>query len=137
MMTPTNSVGFESADVTRFLVVAAGGAAGAVARYGVTLFVATFWKRDFPLATLLINVSGSFILGFFATMAAERAAIDPMWRLLIATGFIGAYTTFSTFEYETERLAASGALAWGIVNILTSVIAGFIAVRLGVILARH
>ena len=136
-MTPTNSVGFESADVTRFLVVAAGGAAGAVARYGVTLFVATFWKRDFPLATLLINVSGSFILGFFATMAAERAAIDPMWRLLIATGFIGAYTTFSTFEYETERLAASGALAWGIVNILTSVIAGFIAVRLGVILARH
>jgi len=136
-MTPTNSVGFESADVTRFLVVAAGGAAGAVARYGVTLFVATFWKRDFPLATLLINVSGSFILGFFATMAAERAAIDPMWRLLIATGFVGAYTTFSTFEYETERLAASGALAWGIVNILTSVIAGFIAVRLGVILARH
>jgi len=137
MMTPTNSVGLESADVTRFLVVAAGGAAGAVARYGVTLFVATFWKRDFPLATLLINVSGSFILGFFATMAAERAAIDPMWRLLIATGFVGAYTTFSTFEYETERLAASGALAWGIVNILTSVIAGFIAVRLGVILARH
>jgi len=136
-MTPTNSVGLESADVTRFLVVAAGGAAGAVARYGVTLFVATFWKRDFPLATLLINVSGSFILGFFATMAAERAAIDPMWRLLIATGFIGAYTTFSTFEYETERLAASGALGWGIVNILTSVIAGFIAVRLGVILARH
>jgi CrcB protein len=127
----------ESADVTRFLIVAAGGAAGAVARYGVTLFVATFWKRDFPLATLLINVSGSFILGFFATMAAERAAIDPMWRLLVATGFVGAYTTFSTFEYETERLAESGALAWGIVNILTSVIAGFIAVRLGIVLARR
>jgi fluoride exporter len=127
----------ESADVTRFLIVAAGGAAGAVARYGVTLFVATFWKRDFPLATLLINVSGSFILGFFATMAAERTAIDPLWRLLIATGFVGAYTTFSTFEYETERLAASGALVWGIINILTSVIAGFIAVRLGVVVARR
>ncbi len=123
--------------MTRFLVVAAGGAAGAVARYGVTLFVATFWKRDFPLATLLINVSGSFILGFFATVAAERAGIDPVWRLLIATGFVGAYTTFSTFEYETERLAANGALAWGIVNILTSVIAGFIAVRLGIVLARR
>ncbi|HEX9407286.1 MAG TPA: fluoride efflux transporter CrcB [Thermoanaerobaculia bacterium] len=123
--------------MARFLVVAAGGAAGAVARYGVTLFVATFWKRDFPLATLLINVSGSLILGFFAALAAERAAIDPLWRLLIATGFVGAYTTFSTFEYETERLAESGALAWGIVNILTSVLAGFVAVRLGVILARR
>jgi len=123
--------------VSRFLVVAAGGAAGAVARYGVTLAVAIFWRRDFPLATFLINVSGSFILGFFATLAAERAAIDPLWRLLVATGFVGAYTTFSTFEYETERLTESGALTLGIVNILTSVLAGFIAVRLGVILARR
>ena len=122
--------------MTRFLVVAAGGAAGAVARYGVTLIVAMFWKSDFPLATLLINVSGSFILGFFATMAAERTAIDPLWRLLVATGFVGAYTTFSTFEYETERLAASGAVTWGILNIVTSVIAGFIAVRLGIVVAR-
>jgi len=120
----------------RFLVVAVGGAAGAMTRYGLTLFVATFWKRDFPLATLLINVSGSFILGLFATFAAERASIDPMWRLLIATGFVGAYTTFSTFEYETERLAANGAVGWGLINVLTSVIAGFIAVRLGLILAR-
>jgi len=108
-----------------------------MARYGVTLFVAAFWKRDFPMATLLINVSGSFILGFFATMAAERAAIDPLWRLLIATGFVGAYTTFSTFDYKTQPPTESGALSWGIVNILTSVIAGFIAVRLGVILARR
>ena len=123
--------------MSRFLVVAAGGAAGAVARYGVTLAVAIFWRRDFPLATFLINVSGSFILGFFATLAAERAAIDPLWRLLVATGFVGAYTTFSTFEYETERLTESGALTLGIVNILTSVLAGFIAVRLGVILARR
>ena len=123
--------------MSRFLVVAAGGAAGAVARYGVTLAVAIFWRRDFPLATFLINVSGSFILGFFATLAAERAAIDPLWRLLVATGVVGAYTTFSTFEYETERLTESGALTWGIVNILTSVLAGFIAVRLGVILARR
>jgi CrcB protein len=121
----------------RVLVVAAGGAAGAVARYGLTLFVATFWRRDFPLATLMINVSGSFILGLFSSFAAERAFIDPLWRLLIATGFVGAFTTFSTFEYETERLAANGAVGWGVVNVLTSVLAGFIAVRLGIILARH
>jgi fluoride exporter len=123
--------------LTRFLVVAAGGAAGAVARYAVTLIVAMFWKRDFPLATLLINVTGSFILGLFSTLAAERIGIDPMWRLLVATGFVGAYTTFSTFEYETERLAESGAIGWGVVNILTSVLVGFVAVRLGVSLARR
>jgi fluoride exporter len=117
--------------------VAAGGAIGAIARYAVTLAVAGFWKRDFPLATLLINVSGCFILGFFATFAAERAAIDPLWRLLIATGFVGAYTTFSTFEYETERLTESGALMWGTLNIITSVLVGFLAVRLGVLLARR
>ncbi len=123
--------------MSRYLLVAAGGAAGAVARYAMTLFVAAFWKSDFPLATLMINVSGSFILGFFSTFAAERAPIDPLWRLLIATGFVGAYTTFSTFEYETERLAANGAIAWGVLNVVTSVLAGFIAVRLGVVLARR
>ena len=123
--------------MSRYLMVAAGGAAGAVARYSVTLAVAMFWKRDFPLATLLINVSGSFILGLFSTLAAERIAIDPLWRLLVATGFVGAYTTFSTFEYETERLTETGAVGWGVVNIVSSVLAGFIAVRLGVLLARR
>lgn len=121
----------------RFLMVAIGGAAGAVARYAVSLVVALFWKSEFPLATLLINVSGAFILGFFSTMAAERIPVDPLWRLLIATGFVGAYTTFSTFEYETERLTSTGAAGWALVNVLTSVIVGFAAVRLGVILARR
>jgi CrcB protein len=123
--------------VIRFLVVALGGALGAMSRYGVALVVATFWKREFPLATLVINVTGSFVLGFFTTVAAERSAIDPVWRLLIATGFVGAYTTFSTFEYETQRLAESGAVWWGALNVIASVAAGFAAVQFGVILARR
>jgi fluoride exporter len=123
--------------VSRFLAVATGGALGAVSRYGVALFVATFWKRDFPLATFLINISGSFILGFFSTFAAEKMPIDPLWRLLVATGFVGAYTTFSTFEYETQRLTESGALWWGAVNVIASVMAGYAAVQLGVVLARR
>jgi CrcB protein len=123
--------------MSRLLVVAIGGALGTMSRYGVALLVAQFWKRDFPLATLLINVTGSFVLGFFATFAAERTSIDPMWRLLVATGFVGAYTTFSTFEYETQRLAESGALWWGAINLITSVVAGFAAVQLGVLLARR
>lgn len=120
----------------RFLVVAIGGALGAMSRYAVGLLIATFWTFDFPLATLLINVSGSLILGFFSTFAAERMAIDPLWRLLIATGFVGAYTTFSTFEFETQRLTESGAFGWALLNLVTSVVAGFAAVQLGVLVAR-
>ena len=123
--------------VSRFLIVALGGAAGAVARYAMTLLVALFWKKEFPLATFLVNVSGCFILGLFSTFAAERAAIDPLWRLLIATGFVGAYTTFSTFEYETQRLTEIGALGWGALNVVSSVLAGFLAVMAGVAIARR
>jgi fluoride exporter len=123
--------------MSRFLAVAIGGALGAVSRYGVVLLVANFWKRDLPLATFLINVSGSFILGFFTTFAAEKTSLDPIWRLLVATGFVGAYTTFSTFEYETQRLTETGALWWGALNVITSVAAGFAAVQLGVFLARR
>ena len=123
--------------MSRYLIVALGGAAGAIARYGVSLAVAAFWRREFPLATFLINISGCFILGYFSTLAAERMAIDPLWRLLIATGFVGAYTTFSTFEYETQRLAETGAMLWAAANVVASVAVGFAAVQLGVILARR
>ncbi len=123
--------------MTRFLAVALGGALGAMSRYGVALIVAMFWKRDFPLATLLINVSGSFVLGFFSTFGAERSSLDPLWRLLVATGFVGAYTTFSTFEYETQRLTETGAFWWAALNVITSVAAGFAAVQFGVFLARR
>ena len=118
-------------------VVAIGGALGAVTRYGVAVLVARFWTGEFPLATFLINVSGSFILGFFATFAAEKSTLDPLWRLLVATGFVGAYTTFSTFEYETQALTETGATMIAVANVVGSVIAGFAAVQLGVILARR
>lgn len=121
----------------RFLMVALGGAAGAMARYAVTLGVGMFWKKDFPLGTFLVNITGCFVLGFFLTLAAETAtSISPALRLLVATGFVGAYTTFSTFEYETQRLTSAGALGWGVMNVVSSVLAGYLAVLLGVALAR-
>ena len=120
----------------RFVMVALGGAAGAVARYAVTLGVGIFWKKDFPLGTFLVNISGCFLLGLFLTMAVERPWIGPGLRLLIATGFVGAYTTFSTFEYETHRLTSAGALGWGLMNVVSSVVAGYLAVVLGVALTR-
>lgn len=122
--------------LTRFLMVGVGGFLGAIARYAVSLWVARFWSGDFPLATFLINVSGCFILGFFASLIAERLALDPAWRLLVATGFVGAYTTFSTFEYETHRLVETGAVLWATLNVAASVVVGFLAVRLGAALAR-
>jgi CrcB protein len=123
--------------MTRFLAVAAGGALGAMARYAIGLMMAGVWKREFPLATFLINVSGSFVLGFFVAWGAERTAIDPLWRLLVTTGFLGAYTTFSTFEMETYALTDAGAIGLAVLNVIGSVVAGFIAVHLGIALARR
>ncbi len=120
----------------RLFAVGCGGFVGAMTRYGVTLAVSRFWTRDLPLATFLINVTGSFVLGFFSTWAADRTTLDPAIRLLVGTGFVGAYTTFSTFEYETERLTESGAGGWALANVVGSVTAGFLAVRLGVRVAR-
>ncbi len=123
--------------IARCLVVGAGGFLGAIARYAVGVWIESFWRRDFPLATFLVNVSGCFILGFFLAIATERMNISPMMRLLVATGFVGAYTTFSTFEYETQRLTTTGAFGWALVNVLASVAIGFLAVRLGVQLGRR
>lgn len=118
------------------LVVGAGGFLGAIARYLVNLAVLRVWTAPFPLGTLIINVSGSFVLGWFSTWAAARAGLDPAWRLFIGTGFVGAYTTFSTFEYETRRLSDLHSVMWAAFNVATSVIAGYAAVSIGVRLAR-
>ena len=108
-----------------------------MARYGVALAVARVWRREFPLGTLLVNISGSFVVGFVAALAAEKTSIDPLWRLLIVTGFVGAYTTFSTFELETHGLARSGAVLPAIVYVVASVVAGFVAVHLGIAAGRR
>jgi CrcB protein len=116
----------------RFLLVGAGGFLGAMARYAVGLLVTRAAGGELPFATFLVNVSGCFVLGF--VMAS--ADLEPAWRLLVATGFVGAYTTFSTFAFETDRLAATGALAWAVVNVAASVLCGLLAVRLGAALAH-
>lgn len=121
--------------MTRYLVVGAGGFAGAIARYAVAMWIDSFWRRPFPLATFCINVSGCFVIGLFISLAMTRLP-DPMLRLLLASGFLGAYTTFSTFELETHNLTAAGATGWAIANVVASVVAGFAAVRLGTVAAR-
>ncbi len=122
-------------------LVAFGSALGGLARWGVGLAVARWLGTAFPLGTLIINVSGSLFLGWFATLLGDRLLQGVGWldadalRLMIAVGFTGAYTTFSTFEYEANGLFRDGHSMAGMVYLIASVVLGLIAVRFGVFLA--
>ncbi|HLJ56465.1 MAG TPA: fluoride efflux transporter CrcB [Chthonomonadaceae bacterium] len=118
-----------------YLFVGLGGFVGANARYIVARWAADRWGPGFPYGTFIINITGCLILGLFATLA-DRLAWNDAWRFTIAIGFVGAYTTFSTYEYESFRLVADGQLARAAANIIGSVIVGFAGVYAGVVLAR-
>ena len=90
----------------------------------------------FPYGTFVINCTGSFLIGFILTLLVERTHWSPNWRYLIPIGFIGAYTTFSTFEYETFRSIQDGELVMAGFNVFLSVFVGFLSVWLGVIMGR-
>lgn len=119
------------------LLVSAGGLLGANARYllGVWIAQKTAEKTTFPWGTVLINLTGSFALGLFMTLALRHQWSDG-WRLFFAVGFLGAYTTFSTFEYESIRLLMSGDIARAFGNLIGSVVVGLFAVWLGIVAAR-
>ena len=84
-----------------FLVISAGAILGANARWIISRYAARILSPVFPYGTLFINVTGSFVVGFFMIWASERVLLDPRWRLLVAVGFCGAFTTFSSFAFET------------------------------------
>jgi CrcB protein len=113
-----------------------GGFFGAIARYGVALWIGQKWGRSFPLGTFVINVSGSFLIGLLMTLMAERFTENPQWRLLLVVGFLGAYTTFSTFEYETGALLKDSEWLYASLNVIGSVFVGFIALKLGEVIAK-
>ena len=121
--------------MVKYLVVGLGGFIGANARFIIGSWAAGKWGTSFPYGTFIINITGCFILGLFATLLL-RFAWNDNWRLLIAVGFVGAYTTFSTFEYESLQLVSQGSLPRAAINILGSVILGFAAAFLGVVVAR-
>jgi fluoride exporter len=94
----------------RYLLVLFGGGVGALARYVAASAIMARFGGKFPLGTLVINVTGSFLIGFLMTMLTERFQLDPRWRLLLVVGFLGGYTTFSSFEWETHTRRSGKAL---------------------------
>jgi len=117
-------------------LIAVSGAAGAVTRYLVDVFVADRVGTAFPWGTLVVNVSGSFVLGLLFALATERGVLPADVRLPIMVGFLGAYTTFSTLMLESSRLIESGAVALALGNLVGSVAMGMTAVVLGLALGR-
>ena len=113
-----------------------GGFLGAISRYGVALWIGQRWGRNFPLGTFLINISGSFLIGLLMSLFTERFMVNPQWRLFLVVGFLGAYTTFSTFEYETGTLVKDGEWLIAMLNVILSVSVGFIALKLGEVIAK-
>lgn len=119
-----------------FLIIGAGGFAGAICRYAIALWIGQKWGRTFPLGTFVINVSGSFFIGLLMTLLTEKFMANPQWRLLLVVGFLGAYTTFSTFEYETGTLLKDSELLLAALNVVLSVFLGFAALKTGEVIAK-
>ena len=122
--------------LTTVLVIALGAALGANLRYALSIWAAQRWGTAFPYGTLLINVLGSFAIGVAMVLLTTRVALGDAWRLLIVTGFLGGFTTFSTFSYETYGLLVAGSWLEAGLNMVGSVGLGMIGVFLGAGVAR-
>ena len=119
-----------------YVWIAVGAVAGASARYFLSGLIARNSSVGFPYSTLLINVTGSLVLGFFLVYSTDRVLIDPRWRLLIAVGFCGSYTTFSSYAFESFALMERGQWLLVGVNFVASNLLCLAAVLAGAALAR-
>lgn len=118
-------------------LIALGGALGAMARHLVVLALSGVTRAGLPWGVLVANVSGCFVAGLVFVLVSERPGIDPLWRLLLAVGFLGAFTTFSAFSVDTLVLMQDGQLARAALNVLANVALCLLACGLGMSLARQ
>ena len=118
------------------LFVAIGGGVGSVTRYLTSVWAAGKFGVDFPYGTLLVNVAGCYLIGLFMILATERFMLPAHWRLLVASGFLGGLTTFSSFGYETLKLVQDGELLPAVQNIAANLFTGLVATWLGIISGR-
>jgi CrcB protein len=119
----------------KYIMVGVGGFAGSIARYALGVYIGERFGMRFPYGTFVINITGSFLIGLIVVLL-DRTMASQYWRYLIPIGFIGGYTTFSAFEYETLRAIQDGQPMTGLLNVVLSVGIGFIAVWAGSALGR-
>lgn len=119
-----------------FVIIGLGGFIGAVLRYIISGIFYDYYGDKFPYGTLAVNIIGCFFLGFFITIAEGKFIVSPQMRSFIAIGLLGAFTTFSTFSFETLVLLQEELYVSAFLNILISVIVGLFAVWLGIVLAK-
>lgn len=119
-----------------YLSIAVGGAAGALGRYLVDTWVSTRTGSSFPWGTLVVNLTGAFVLGLLATLAIERAVLPSTIRPPVMIGFLGAYTTFSTWMLDSWRLLDEGSWLAAAGNLFGSMALGLVAVGAGIVIGR-
>ena len=118
------------------LWIGAGAFLGANLRFILQTWTANRWGSDFPYGTLIINIAGSLILGFFVTLVTQRLTVSPEWRAFVAVGLLGGFTTFSSFSVETLNLLQMGRWSWAAFYLAGNVLLGLFGAYLGIILAR-
>lgn len=121
----------------QLLAIAAGGALGAVLRYGMSSGISQWLGRGFPYGTLSVNVFGSLLMGLLYVLLIDRMSLSPEWRAALLIGLLGAFTTFSTFSMETLNLIEEGEMIKAALNILLSVVLCLGATWLGVMAGRQ
>ena len=120
----------------RIALIAIFGAIGTLARYGLQGVVQIRTASTFPYGTLLVNLSGCFLLGLIGQFTLKHLVISPDWRMAIAIGFFGGYTTFSSFGWETAKMLEAGEWAWATAYVGVSVMAGLLLSVAGIRLAN-
>jgi CrcB protein len=123
------------AELQKYMLIAAGGALGSIARYWVGATVSGRAGTRFPWGTFVVNLSACLIIGFAITWLGRHMEVSRSWYYLIPTGFIGAYSTFSTFEFETFTAMEAGELTMAAVYVASSILLGLAAVWVGAKLA--
>jgi fluoride exporter len=119
-----------------YLLVAAFGAAGAVSRYWLDGRVSDLTHGQFPWGTFVINIAGAFALGLLVALTTERLLPHPNWRIALGIGYLGSFTTFSTYAYESVKLAEDGAVGLALLNSVGMLALGLLAALCGLALGR-
>jgi CrcB protein len=120
----------------KYLFIAMGGALGSIARYWVGSTIASRMGAKFPYGTFVINLTACVLIGFSLTYLSKRTEINPAWRFLVPIGFVGAYSTFSTYEWETLSTLRSGAFAEAALYAFGSLFLGLFATWIGIVIAE-